>query len=74
MPKAILEFSLPEEAEEHKNAVNGGAWRGAVQAFDNELHNMAKRDDNEDRFQAAIEAVRTKLHDVVTMHGLEVWE
>ena len=37
MPKATLEFTLPEEAAEHRDAIQGGTWRGVVGEFDNQL-------------------------------------
>lgn len=39
--KATLEFDLPEESQEHQDAVDGGRWRSAVTQLREEVH--AKR-------------------------------
>jgi hypothetical protein len=42
MPKAILEFNLPEETEAHEDALDGTALRGAAQDFSNYLRSIRK--------------------------------
>ena len=42
--KAILEFDLPEESEEHKYAIDGYRFGDAIRAVDTRLRNMEKYD------------------------------
>lgn len=44
MPKAILEFALPEESYEHQSAVAACDLRRAIMNFDQWLRNMAKHE------------------------------
>jgi hypothetical protein len=63
--KATLEFTLPEETEEHRIAVNAGELYSAVDEVDHLLRNLIKHGD--DRFRSQIELatyVREILADV----------
>ena len=40
--KAILRFDLPEEAEEHQDAVNGSKWKMIVREIDSRLRDIEK--------------------------------
>lgn len=45
--KAILEFNLPEESDEHQCAVDGMRWRSAMHALDRKLREIEKHSDAE---------------------------
>ena len=68
--KAILEFALPEEHEEHANAVHGTTWRGIVQGMDNYLRDKLKhgKDVSKD-----LDEARTQLHDLIRAEGLDLY-
>lgn len=40
--KATLEFTLPEEASEHEDAVNGSRWKALVFEYDQLLRSWLK--------------------------------
>lgn len=40
--KAILEFNLPEEDEDHRHALNGQFYHSAIQSHLEELRKMLK--------------------------------
>jgi len=72
MPKAILEFNLPEEEEEHKSAVDGANWKLAIWDLDYILRNAIKHgcDQCEDNKYAAFEYIRKELYDTLEHHKL----
>ena len=45
--KAIIEFNLPEDSDEHQIALDGWKWRIAVQEIDNKLRAMLKYEEKE---------------------------
>lgn len=45
--KATLEFNLPEEDPEFKDAINGGQWKHAMWTLDEKLRRKIKYDPNE---------------------------
>ncbi len=47
MPKATLEFTLPEESEEHHDAINGWRYRVAIWAVDELLRKALKYENRE---------------------------
>lgn len=61
--KATLTFSLPEEAEEHRTALDAGRWKAAVAELDRVLRNTAKHGDEPDSIHAIW--ARTLLHRVL---------
>jgi hypothetical protein len=67
--KAILEFSLPEEAAEHKTAVAGAAWKGLVWELDQWLRGIAKHGDT--GLVKAVE-VREKIRELLADEGLDL--
>lgn len=74
MPKAILEFNLPEERDEHKNALEGGSYKAAVQSFDNYLRGKLKYEDHPEDIQAIYEELRDKLYEEFNNYGILIWE
>lgn len=60
--RAILEFSLPEEQEEHRHALNGIRYSCVLDDFDNYLRSRLKYEHElPDDARAALEAAREKL-------------
>lgn len=77
MPKAILEFNIPEEAQEHKDAVEGTDWKLVVWDIDQLLRNYLKHGcsnsvcaDNRD---AAFEHVRDEIYKIVEEKNLNLF-
>jgi hypothetical protein len=71
--KAILEFNLPEEEIEHKDAINGTSWKLVAWDLDQLLRNYIKYnsvDDCENNRYAAFEKVREELHNIIEAKGL----
>jgi len=48
MPKAILEFNLPEEQEEYKLTLKAGDWMMVCSEMDNWLRNRIKYENRND--------------------------
>ena len=65
--KAILEFDLPEEAHEHKLALDGGKWMSVCFTIDQWLRSLAKY---EDRDTISVSEVRRRLHEEIESSGL----
>lgn len=70
--KATLEFNLPEEKEEHENAINGSKWRYAVLELDNELRKINKYGECKNKAKFANE-VRDKLAEILDADGLRIF-
>jgi len=59
---ATFKFKLPEEAIEHNDALNGTAYRIALENMDNSLRNRIKyEDDLEENVREALQSVRDSL-------------
>lgn len=59
--KAVLEFNLPEESEEHLNALNGVKYRAVLDELDNELREQWKYQDKQ---LISIEEVRSLIREL----------
>lgn len=72
MPKAILEFNLPEEEQEHRDALEGTAWKVAMWDLDQTLRNAIKHgcDQCEDNKYSAFEYIRKDLYEILEHHKL----
>ena len=66
--KAILEFNLPEEAEEHRTALNGPKYLVVLQELDAKLRNMKKYQNEE---VIGVDKVRTMITDLLYNYGVE---
>ena len=71
--KAILEFSLPEEREEHEVAVHGMEWKIVCEDMDNQLRSWLKHGNEFTSIDEALETVRTQLHNFMIERGLELF-
>ena len=70
MPKATLEFNLPEEEAEHQIAVNAAKYRYALSSLDTRFRNMSKYGADEDKAEFTPEVARKWLWEEVESHGL----
>lgn len=68
--KATLSFNLPEEAEEHRLALDGHKWRTVVEEVDRELRNVAKHGEDPAANHAAW--ARELLYSVIEENGVEL--
>lgn len=59
--QAILKFKLPEEAEEHKNALNGVDYKIALDEMDNYLRGQIKYGELDEGIRAALQEARDHL-------------
>ena len=75
MPKAVLEFNLPEENMEFKEAVNGGKYLMVLQDLDNFLRSECKYNDSlsEDTHNA-YDLVRDKIRSICEDAGVALFE
>ena len=64
MRKAILEFSLPEEARELEDALDGGKWRSILQSIEQGLKYGDERDIK----------FRELINDAVFEYGLSLFD
>jgi hypothetical protein len=74
MAKATLEFNLPEEADDHLDAVNGTLWKLVAWDLDQMLRNYTKYgyDQCEDNKYAAFEHIRSELHSIIETKNLNL--
>ena len=68
MPKAILEFQLPEEAPDHQLAIQGAAWMSTCHDLDNWLRGKIKHEDHE---SSELQDCRNKLHEFMRDNEVE---
>jgi hypothetical protein len=76
MPKAILEFSLPEEEQEHARALNGGSMHALIWDLLQELRKAEKYEAAfgeklKDGDCVIIGKMRDWLHDEIERRGLQ---
>lgn len=62
MPKAILEFELPQETEEFELAQNGGKYKAALDNLDSWLRAMDKY---ENKRSVTVKEAREKLRELM---------
>ena len=78
MPKATLEFNLPEERDEFRDAQNGGTWRMILQDVDNQLRNVVKYGEPKEALakttQGAYDQVRTWIYEICQNNNLNLHE
>jgi hypothetical protein len=74
MPKALLEFNLPEEEQEHRDALDGTNWKLVAWDVDQILRNAIKHgcDQCEDNKYSAFEYIRKELHASIESYKLSL--
>lgn len=71
--KATITFTLPEENQEHQDALNGTRWRCLVAELDAYLRAIEKH--GQDQSEAAFAAkIRSKIHEAINADGLILHE
>jgi hypothetical protein len=70
--KATLEFTLPEEAEEHQIAVDGLKWRGVVSDILEELRRERKYTEISETDTAYNEKISEKIWQLMKDQNLEL--
>jgi len=68
--KATLEFNLPEDAVDHRLALEGADWRLVVANLDNHLRVALKHDHNLRSADHALEEIRNRLHEELESRNL----
>ena len=69
--KATLEFNLPEEHDEHLNALQGLSWQMVLFEIDQELRSTVKYEDSEQDADYA-QKIRDLIYEKMNDRGL-VW-
>ena len=67
---ATLTFKLPEEADEHRDAVNGSKWKLAMWDLDQLLRDKLKYEILTEETSKAFEFVRKELFETLEHHEL----
>jgi hypothetical protein len=68
--KAVLEFTLPEEREEHETALNGPKYRAVLSDLSQFLRSKLKYETLTQEQAAAYEDVRRELSHLLDEEGL----
>lgn len=68
--KAILEFDLPDESVEFKDAIQGSGWKAVVWDLDQVLRNKLKHGHSFQSADEALEAIREELLSIVETYRL----
>ena len=69
--KAILEFNLPEEQAEHKQALQGADWECVLLELDLAIRNKLKHGHKFKNADSALDWVRKQLHEEMQSRNLE---
>jgi hypothetical protein len=74
MPKATIEFSLPEEQTEFQNASNGWRWKLVVGQIVGVLRQRLKHNSNPEWDSDTVEQIQTRIHDLIKEENLNLYE
>jgi hypothetical protein len=74
MPRVTLNFNLPEEEQEHRDALDGTNWKLVAWDVDQILRNAIKYgcDQCEDNKYSAFEYIRKELNDSIESYKLSL--
>jgi hypothetical protein len=74
MPKAILEFNLPEENEEFLTAQNGGKYHSVIWNLDQGLRSALKynSDSYDEKTLEQLQKVRDRIHELLSEYDLSL--
>lgn len=70
--KAVLEFNLPEEALEHRCAIDGAKWRAVVSRVNNSMRDRVKYGDTSKPEADVIDDLRSLLWEEMQRFGLSL--
>ena len=68
--RAVLEFNLPEDTDEHQLALDAWKWRKCVNDLDEEMRTLSKYHNLVD---IPIDRVRKKISELIDELGLELY-
>jgi len=68
--KATLEFNLPEENQEHLDAINGTDWKIVLGDFDRTLCRYIKHGHTFSDIENCLDSLRKELHHYIENNGL----
>lgn len=72
MPKAVLEFNLPEENDEFETAYNGINYKIILSELDNYLRSRLKYEELSEPIYEALQATRDELSKLVREENLDI--
>ena len=73
--KAILEFSIPEEQQEHQVALDGWKWKAVVREIAESIRSHLKHDEDlHDEAAKALYNLRNEIFCNIADRGLELYE
>ena len=72
MPRVTIEFTLPDEQADYRDATNGSAWRELVEEIYN--HYLALDKHGEGPAADAAGEVRERLNQEMNARGLDLWQ
>ena len=74
MPRVTLNFNLPEEEQEHRDALDGTNWKLVAYDIDQILRNAIKYgcDQCEDNKYSAFEYIRKELNNSIDSYKLSL--
>jgi len=73
--KATLEFTLPEEAQEFRTAINGWKFKSVLNEINEDLRSKIKwQDDMPDEVRFALQAVRDDMYQRLSEHNINLEE
>ena len=70
--KAILEFNLPEDTNEHKLAINAPSVASAIWNFDQHLRSVIKYGDKSELEENIYQEIRDKLYEMFDEYNLVI--
>jgi len=71
MPKAILEFNLPEENNEHHTTINAGNYFSSIWDIYSYLRSRRKYEELSEEKAATLEEVWEKFWEILRDNGVE---
>lgn len=71
MPKATLEFNLPEEIQEFETAANGWKFKVALWQYDQHLRGLVKYGTEEEQKEFSAQVARDLLWKMLREEGIE---
>jgi len=66
--KAILEFQLPIDEQDHYDAINGSEFKNCIQNLDQQLRNWIKHGNAFQTADEALQATRDYLYQIIHDH------
>ena len=72
--KAVLEFPIPENDPEFRDAIDGWKYKVALQAIDERCRTRIKWGEMDDSCAEGIELARKWLHEECDEMGIKLWD